>query len=109
MKLIKTPVHVADNVEWPMLVLKVVPEWLPFDNNVFDLSHAGKLENVTKAFALEISQRTSQLLTLLTNDVWTKITIRSLAISILTEPVRQIQHNGNREAVIFTCERHQRL
>ena len=49
---------------------------------------------MTKTFALKVANRTPQLLALLPDYVWPKVAIRSSSVSILTEPVLEIEDNG---------------
>ena len=79
--------HVADDVEWSMVLLAVVPEWLTFNNDCFNLFRFREFVDMTKAFTFEIAQRASQLLTLLADYMWSKTAIGSFAISILAKTV----------------------
>src|SRR6185436_118305 len=109
MELVETTVHVADDVEWSMLVFAIVPEWLAFDHDCVDVFRRGQFVNVAKAFALQVANRAPQLLLLLSNDVRTEVAIRPLTVSIFTEPDREVQNNRNWKHVILACERNERL
>ena len=65
--------------------------------------------NVPEAFAFEIANGASQLLTLLADDVWSKVAVCSLAIAILAEAIRQVEHKRDRKDVIVACELNERL
>src|SRR5262249_18757432 len=65
MKLVKTTVHVADDVEWPVFVFEIVPKSLSFNHDLIDLVLRRELVDVTKPFALQIANRPEQLLALL--------------------------------------------
>jgi len=60
--------------------------------------------NVPETFAFEIANGAPQLLTLLPDDVWSEVAICSLAIAILAEAIRQVEHQRDRENVIVACE-----
>jgi hypothetical protein len=104
LELVETSMYVTDNIEWSMLLLAVVPERLPFDSDCCNLFRCREFVDVTKAFAFEIAQRASQLLTLLPDYVWSKTTIGSLAISILAKAVGQVEHDSYWNNVILACQ-----
>ena len=104
-----TAVNVADNVEWAMIELAVVPERLALDDDGVDFFRGREFVNVTEAFAFEIADRTSQLLTLLANDVRAEVAIRALAIAILSEAIGQVEHERDGKDVIVACELNERL
>ena len=101
---IAAAVHVADEVERAMLVPAVVPQWRPFDGNGLDFLGRLEHEDVPKALSLESLERTSQLRSLLTDDMSTEIAIRTLAISLLTHVLWQVEDDGNRQGVVLAGE-----
>jgi hypothetical protein len=58
-----------------------------------------------KAFALKISQRSAQLLRLLSHNMWTESAVRTIAISLVAKILRQIKNNGDRNTVILPGKR----
>ena len=65
--------------------------------------------NVPEAFAFEIANGTPQLLTLLANDVRSEVAIAALAIAILAESIRQVEHERDGKNVIVARELNERL
>ena len=63
---------------------------------------------MAKTFFSQVTQRFSQLGSLLTNDVRSKVSIGAILIAGLTDLFRDIQNNRNRQTVIFARESHQR-
>jgi hypothetical protein len=55
MEFIKATVDVTDDVERPMLMLQIVPEWLALDDHVLDLFRRREFEDVPKAFSLQVA------------------------------------------------------
>src|SRR6266852_2003595 len=62
-----------------------------------------------ESFSLKISKRTMQLLRLLANHMWPKISIRPAAIALLTKLFRQIEDDCNRDTVVLPGEFDNRL
>ena len=56
--------HVADDVEWSVLVLQVGPQRRPFDGDLFHLFRRVKDEDVPKALSPQPPQRPPKLLRL---------------------------------------------
>ena len=52
---VKTPVHIADDVERPVFVLEVIPEPLPLDDRSFNLFGRRKLVDVAEALTLQVA------------------------------------------------------
>ena len=65
--------------------------------------------NVTKAFTFQIAKRPAQLLALLPDHVLAEVPIRTLPISILANPVGQVENEGDGKYVKLACERDERL
>jgi hypothetical protein len=85
--------HVADHIEGTVIVSPVIPQRLAFDGR--RLYFFRRIENidVAKPFALEHAQGAAQLLPLLPDHVGTEITIGSVAISFVTQTLRNIEDN----------------
>src|SRR5687768_6062384 len=96
--------HITDDVERPLLMLEVIPEWLAFDRHRVHLFGRRDLEYVAEAFALEVPQRTAELLALLPHDVRAEVSVGPLSVPLLAEFFRQIKHDGDRQAMIFAGE-----
>src|SRR6266496_1216136 len=109
MKLIKAAVNITDDVERPMLMLQIVPERLPFDEYIINLFRRREFEDVPKAFALQVANRSAQLLALLPDHVRSKIAISAALVSILAKSLREIEYNGDWYYVILTSQSDQRL
>src|SRR5437879_4351759 len=109
MELVKTSMNVTDDVERPMLMLKIVPERLALDDYVLNLFRRRKFEDVPKAFALQVANRSAQLLALLPDHVWSKIAISAALVSILAKSLREIEYNSDRYYVKFPRQSDQRL
>src|SRR6266487_4522605 len=86
---ITTAVHIADDVERSVLVLAVAPDWLALHHRGLDLFWRGQDKDMAKAFTLETAQRAPQLLALVADDVCSKGALRTLAVALLTELLRQ--------------------
>ena len=102
-------VHIADNVERSMLMLAVAPDRLALHHRSLNLFWRGQDKDMAKSFTLKMAQRTPQLLALVAHDVRPKGALRTLAVALLTELLRQIEHDGYWQAVILTRQRHERL
>src|SRR5205085_5494958 len=66
-------------------------------------------EDMAKTFTLKTAQRTAQLLALVAHDVRPEGALGTLAVALLTELLRQVEHDGHRQTVILTRQRHERL
>ena len=84
---VETSVNVADDVEWTMIEFAIVPEWLAFDDDGVDFVRSREFVNVPEAFAFEIANGAPQLLTLLADDVWSKVPVTTFAIPILADAI----------------------
>ena len=51
---IKTPMNISDDVERPMLIFSIVPEWLALNCNLLNLFRRREFKDMSKAFALEV-------------------------------------------------------
>ncbi len=101
--------HVADDVEGPVLLLAVVPERLALDGDGVDLLGRGQHEHVAEALALQAAERPAELLPLLADHVRPEVAVCPSPVPLQTQPLREVEHDGNREAVVGAGQGHQRL
>ena len=59
---------------------------------------------MTEAFSIQFAERASQLLALLRNDVRAKRPIIAGAIPFLADLLREVENNGDRQAMVFACK-----
>src|SRR5882724_1944313 len=109
MELVKTPMNVTDDVERPMLMFQIVPERLALDDHLLNLFRRREFEDVPKAFAFQVANRSAQLLALLPDHVRSKVAISAPLVSILAKSLREIEYNSDRYYVIFSRQSDQRL
>ena len=108
-ELVEAAVHVADDVERSVLVLQVVPERLALDADGIHLLGGGEHEDVAEALALEATERPAELLSLLTNDVGPEVPVLATAVPLQTEALGKVEHDRDRQAVVASRERDERL
>ncbi len=106
---IKTTVYVADDVEGTGFSLFVVPQRLPLDIDCIYLLHRIQPVDVTEAFALQAAQGTAQTADLIADHVRAKIPVGAAGVTLPAGPLRQIEHDSHRQAVILAGQLHQRL
>src|SRR4051812_44839158 len=99
--------HVTDEVKRAMLVPPVVPQRRPFDGDGLDFLRRLEHEDMPKALSLESLERTSQLRSLLPNDVSAEVAIRPVPISLLAHVLCHVKYDGNGQSVILAGERNQ--
>ena len=104
-----TAMHVADNVERSGLVPPVVVEAGPDDRRRVDLVR--RLENVydAEALALQPAQPAAQHVTLPAQHVWAEVAVRARGVALGADPLREVEHDGDREHVVLPGERDQVL
>ncbi len=100
--------YVADDVKRPMLVAFVVPQRRPLDGRRLDLIGRVEDENVREALALHAAQRPPQLRFLLADDVRPERPVRASAVAVFADPFRQIENEGDRQAVVLAGKRDER-
>ena len=109
LQLVATAVNVADDVKGAAFPGSIVPQGHALDDGGFHLFRRLQHENVTEALAAESPERPAQLGLLLADDVGTEVAIVALAVAVLAEPFRQIQHDGDRQAVVTPSQFDERL
>src|SRR5438874_1794737 len=88
-----TSVHVADDVEWAVIRLAVVPQRLALQLHRCDRALRLEDVHVPEPFPLQVPQRALELAALLANDVRTKGAIRPVLVARLTEALGEIEHD----------------
>ena len=64
---------------------------------------------MTEAFALQSAQRAPQLLRLIAHDVRPEVAVRRVAVPLVAELLRQVEHDRDRQDVILARQLDQRL
>ncbi len=85
LQLVATAVHVADDVERPVVGLPVVPQELTLDLDRFDVLGRLEDEDVPEPFLLKVSQRVLHLAGLLADHVRAEGSLRPIVIALLAE------------------------
>src|SRR5262249_54155991 len=102
-------VHVADDVERPVLALPVVPERLTLEDGRIHLVLRLEHVNVPESLAPEPPQRAVQLALLIANDMRPEITVRPRTVAVVTHAFGQIEDDRDRQYVVLASQGHQRL
>jgi hypothetical protein len=102
-------VDIADNVEGTVLVAFVVVQWHSLDRGGIDLFGALQHEDVPEALFGEAPQRPPQLGLLLADHVEAEATLVAEPIALVADPLGQVQHDGDRKAVVLSGECDERL
>jgi hypothetical protein len=108
-QLVAATMNVADDVEWSVVCLPVVPEWLARDRYGIDLLGRSKHVQLPKALTLQIAQRAMQLASLLSNHMRAEHTIGARAIPLATDVLRKIEHDRNGQHMIAPGKLDKRL
>ena len=100
---------VADDVEWTVFCLLVVPQRCPGDRDVGD--RLGRLENVdlSEALSLQPTHRPFQLARLVPDDVRPEVAVGPRAIAVLTESLGKVEHDRDRQEMMLSRETDERL
>jgi hypothetical protein len=108
-ELVGAAVDVADDVERAVVAPAVVPERLPRDRGCVDGLFRRQHVDVPEPFAAEAAQRSMQLAALLADHVRAEAAIGAAAVALVTDPLGQIEHEGDRQDVVLAGQRDQRL
>lgn len=100
---------VPDDVERAVEVPEVVPERLPHDLDRFHLLRRVQHEDVPESLALEVAQRAPHLAHLVANHVRAEVPVRTRAVPLPTDLLREVEHDRDRQHVVLACERDERL
>lgn len=100
---------VTDDVEGPVLVTFVVPQWYALEGGRFDLFGARQEVNVPEPLALERLQRTAELTLLLSDNSGAEVAVWAGLIARHTELGRYVQDDGDRDRVVLTGQGNERL
>jgi hypothetical protein len=95
---------VSDDVEWAVLRFAVVPKRASLNVNGVYFLRTGELEDVPDSLTFQPTKRAPELLRLVADDMRAKLTIRPQHVSILAEPLWEIEDNRFREDVVFLCK-----
>jgi hypothetical protein len=109
LEFVTTTVHVADDVERAMLAGAIVPEGRALDRRRVEGRDALQDEDVAKTLALEPAQRPAELRTLLRDHVRSELAVRPLGVARVAYRFGNVEHNGDRQAVVLAGQRHQGL
>ncbi len=108
LQLVGAAVDVADDVERPVEVLLVVPERLALDLDAVDvlgLEHP----DVAEALAPETLDRALEVQPLAAQDVRPELAVGPLPVALLADPLRDVEHDRDRQHVVLARERDERL
>jgi hypothetical protein len=61
--------------------------------------------DMPEPLALKVSQGLPQLAALISNDVIAEVAVRAPRIAVPTETFWEVEHEGDRQAVVFTGKR----
>src|SRR3954468_18181434 len=101
--------HVTDDVEWAVVELAVVPQWLARDLRRGDVALRSEVMHLPKAFTLKKPKRALELTALLPDHVRSEIAIGSILVARLAQPFGKIEHDRDRKHVVPPCQLDQRL
>jgi hypothetical protein len=107
-ELLGAAVDVTDEVERPVVVTAVGPPALPFDPDRIDLVGAAQNEHASKPLALEALERLAELLVLAPQGMRWQVAIGPARVALGTHLLRNVEHDRDREHVVFTSETDQR-
>ena len=108
-QLVAAAVQISDDVKRPVFFPLVIPERRSLDDSGFDLLGRIEDEDVREALPLQAPNGSAELRPLLPDDVRPEAAILSATIPIFADPLGQVEHQGDRKAVIFPGELHQRF
>lgn len=108
-KLRGAAVDVADDVERPRLSPPVVVERDPLDRRLFDLLGRRQGEDVPEPLAPEPAQRLTQRPDLAPDDVGAEGPVGPRRVSLVAEPLGEVEDDRQWEAVELACEGDERL
>src|SRR5271163_874305 len=93
--------NVADDVERTDFSFLIVVERDAIENDGFSFFRRRKNQDVTKAFTLQAAKGATQVLKLVMSDVIPQPAIGTDVITVLANPFRHIQNDGDRKAMIL--------
>jgi hypothetical protein len=100
---------VANDVEGSMIASPIIPERLAFDGRLLNLLRGRQYEDVSETLWLQGAERATQLLGLLPDDMRTEIAVRPFFVAFLANPLGQVEHDRDRQAVILARKGHEGL
>jgi hypothetical protein len=93
---------VADDVEWTMLLPLVVVQRHALHRDGFNFLGRVEHKNVAKALFGKATQIPAQLRLLLANNVRAEVSLVTVPVSLLTNLLRQVEDNRDRQAMILS-------
>jgi hypothetical protein len=108
LELVVAAVNVADDVERPALLLAVVPERRARDRRRLDLLRRAEHVHLPEALLAEPAQRAAELARLVADHVRAEVAVGPAAVAVLTEPLRQVEDDCDRQEVVLARERDER-
>jgi hypothetical protein len=109
LQFVAAAVNVSDDVDGAVLVAFVVVERHALDPCGFHFLWALQHEDVPKALFGQTTQGPAQLGLLLANHVAAEVALVTEPIPLLTDLLGQVQHDGDRKAVVLPGEGDERL
>lgn len=106
-QLVATPVDVADDVERAAVERAVVPQRLADNCDRVDLLLRAQDEDLAEPLALEVAQVPLQGHTLAADDVRPELPGRATGVTVVTEPLGNIEHDRDGKDVLLPSELHE--
>ncbi len=106
---IQASVHIANNVERPMIIAAIVPKRLPLDHSRVRFFRRTDPEHVPEALALQSAKRSPHLVQLVPHHMRPKLPVGPVRVAVVTQLLRHIEHDRHRKAVILARNFHQRF
>ena len=101
LKLVEAAVDVADDVERPEVVASIGPKRLALDDCGVDLFFGTKLETVAEPLAAQSLHGSSQQPHVVAHHGRPEVTVRSLGVAVLADALREVEHDGDGEGMVF--------
>lgn len=106
-QLVVTPVDVTDDVERPTIECAVVPQRLADDRGRVDLLLRVQDEDLAEPLSLQIAQVPLQGNALAADDVRPELPGRATGVTVVTEPLGNIEHDRDGKDVLLPSELHE--
>src|SRR5262249_2719927 len=108
LELVAAAVDIADDVERAVLVLAVVPERGSLDAPRLALLRRAPLVHRPEGLLAQPAQRGAGLARLRADRVRAEVAVGPAAVAVLTEPLRQVEDDRDRQEVVLARERDER-
>src|SRR5579871_867131 len=93
LQFVEAAMHIANNVERAALAASIRPHRLSLDFKSVQFFWGLEDVDTTKALPFESTQRSTQLLRLIADDVRPKVSIRSVSIPLVAKFLRELENN----------------